>query len=261
MTARTWAIANAGTILLNAQMACVWMVAHYALPELQNARRGAAVFSRAARVRLVITSLVAAGVSFGLARHDAAVAALMFAGCLAMPWVRTKVSAAYASEFEVAANAIFLVAAASVLAMRGASAYHLGNIPDNRSAVVLVIAAMILFTVRGGTYVVRGILDKVGTLPPLDGSAERRDAEFEIDIKEYNRGRLIGNIERVLLVVMAAVHSYEALGFLIAAKGLIRSRELENRSWAEYFLVGTLASTLVALLVGLGMQFVIRLLW
>ena len=37
------------------------------------------------------------------------------------------------------------------------------------------------------------------------------------------------------------------MGFIIAAKGPIRSKDLESRDFAEYFLVGTLASTAVAL--------------
>ncbi len=258
MTAQTWAIANAGTILLIAQIALVWMVVNYALPELHNARRGMAKLNRAAWVRLSVTSVIAAGVCFWLARFEIAIAAVVLAGCVAVPWLRTKISAAYAAEFEIAANVAVVCVIAFLVRTMGLLPHHLGRIADNHGAAVLIIGAMILFTVRGGTYIVRGILDKVGTLPPLDG---RGDAIFEIDMKEYNRGRLIGNIERVLLVVMAAVHSYEALGFLIAAKGLIRSRDLENRSWAEYFLVGTLASTLVALVMGLGMQWVIKSLW
>jgi hypothetical protein len=72
-----------------------------------------------------------------------------------------------------------------------------------------------------------------------------------VDLGEYSRGRLIGNLERILLVVVVAAGSYESLAFLAAAKGLIRSKELENRDWAEYFLVGSLASVLVSVAVGL----------
>lgn len=265
MTGPTWASTHAGAILLNAQIAFVWTAVNYAMPELLNLRRGSAQngipVNRAVWVRLIVSSAFAAGVSFWLARHNVAVAAIVLVGCMMLPLLRAKVSAGYAAEFEFVANAVFFAVIALAIRRNELSGHRLGDFPDHRSAAVFLIAAMILFSGRGGTYIVRGILDKVGTLPPLDGSTGRRDAEFQIDVKEYNRGRLIGNIERVLLVVMTAVHSYEALGFLIAAKGLIRSRELENRSWAEYFLVGTLASTLVALVVGLTMQLVLKCLW
>jgi len=72
---------------------------------------------------------------------------------------------------------------------------------------------------------------------------------------EINRGRLIGNLERLLLTLVVAGGSYAALGFLVAAKGLIRSEELQERNFAEYFLVGTLCSVLVALCAGLVIRY------
>lgn len=47
---------------------------------------------------------------------------------------------------------------------------------------------------------------------------------------------------------------YGALGLLIAAKVVARFRALEDRDFAEYFLIGTLASLLHALLVGVGLR-------
>lgn len=67
-------------------------------------------------------------------------------------------------------------------------------------------------------------------------------------------GRLIGNLERLLLTVIVVAGSYQSLAFLAAAKGLIRSKDLENRDWAEYFLVGSLTSVLVAVAAGLLIQ-------
>lgn len=42
-----------------------------------------------------------------------------------------------------------------------------------------------------------------------------------------------------------------ALGLLIAAKSIARFEELKERRFAEYYLVGTLTSLLVAIVVGL----------
>jgi hypothetical protein len=63
-----------------------------------------------------------------------------------------------------------------------------------------------------------------------------------LDLAELNRGRLIGNLERILLTIVVAAGSYAALGFLVAAKGLIRSEEFEKRDFTEYFLIGSLTS-------------------
>jgi hypothetical protein len=69
---------------------------------------------------------------------------------------------------------------------------------------------------------------------------------------------LIGHLERAILILLVIEGSYEGLGFLIAAKGLIRARELETREVAEYFLVGTLASVVCALVVGIGLRYAFR---
>lgn len=92
----------------------------------------------------------------------------------------------------------------------------------------------------------RGILDKTGTIPKKDE---------KVDQLEYNRGRLIGNLERILLFLFVLTGSYEALGFIIAAKGLIRAKEFNDRNFAEYFIIGSLSSALVAVVIGLIVRF------
>jgi hypothetical protein len=49
---------------------------------------------------------------------------------------------------------------------------------------------------------------------------------------------------------------YGALGLIVAAKALARFRGLEDRDFAEYFLIGTLASLLHAVAVGVGLRLV-----
>jgi hypothetical protein len=110
-------------------------------------------------------------------------------------------------------------------------------------SVLVATAALLIFVTWGGTHVVRGILEKSGATPHINKDA--------IDEIEYARGRIIGALERILLVVLTVGGHYEALGFLAAAKGLIRSNQLKQHDYAEYFLVGTLASTLVAVGIGL----------
>ncbi len=88
------------------------------------------------------------------------------------------------------------------------------------------------------------------------------DMEISVDLKELNRGRLIGNLERIVLTIVVAAGSYSALGFLIAAKGLVRFEEFEkSREFTEYFLVGSLSSVLVALAAGLVLRHGLLALW
>ncbi len=72
----------------------------------------------------------------------------------------------------------------------------------------------------------------------------------EVDEQEYNTGRVIGMLERIFVYVFVLAGQYIAIGFILAAKGVARFREFENRTFAEYVLIGTLLSTLLALFVG-----------
>lgn len=76
--------------------------------------------------------------------------------------------------------------------------------------------------------------------------------EAEVDRAEYNRGRVIGMLERLLIYVMAVVGEYTAIGFVLALKAAIRFPELKNRAFAEYVLIGTLLSTVMAVGVALA---------
>lgn len=72
----------------------------------------------------------------------------------------------------------------------------------------------------------------------------------ELDEQEYNTGRVIGMLERIFVYIFVLTGQYAAIGFILAAKGVARFREFENRTFAEYVLIGTLLSTLLALFVG-----------
>jgi hypothetical protein len=64
----------------------------------------------------------------------------------------------------------------------------------------------------------------------------------EGDGNEYNTGRLIGILERILVYFLVLIGRYEAIGFIMAAKAFTRFKELDNREFAEYVLIGTLLS-------------------
>ncbi len=57
-----------------------------------------------------------------------------------------------------------------------------------------------------------------------------------------NAGRYIGILERVIIFASILIGRYEIIGFLIAAKSIIRHHETENKAFTEYFLIGTFTS-------------------
>ena len=64
-------------------------------------------------------------------------------------------------------------------------------------------------------------------------------------------GSTIGILERVLIVVFVLTGTDIAIGFVVAAKTLARFRLLDDRDFAEYYLLGTLASVSVAIVTAL----------
>jgi hypothetical protein len=69
-----------------------------------------------------------------------------------------------------------------------------------------------------------------------------------IDADEYARGRVIGVLERALIYFFVLNGQFGAVGFTLAAKGFTRFKELEDRGFAEYVLIGTLLSSGLAML-------------
>jgi hypothetical protein len=60
-------------------------------------------------------------------------------------------------------------------------------------------------------------------------------------------GATIGVLERLLIVAFMMTGAQAAVGFVVAAKTIARFRQLDDRRFAEYYLLGTLASVSVAL--------------
>lgn len=71
------------------------------------------------------------------------------------------------------------------------------------------------------------------------------------------RGKYIGYMERLLVIVLTAVGAYSSIAFIIAAKSIARFKQLDDRNWAEYFLLGTLSSIFIGILLGLIVQVVL----
>ena len=75
----------------------------------------------------------------------------------------------------------------------------------------------------------------------------------------FNAGALIGTIERWLILIFVCLQRYDALGLLIAAKSIIRFGDSQTNK-SEYYLAGTLLSIFIAVLAGLGMMMVNKVL-
>ncbi|WP_338453029.1 DUF3307 domain-containing protein [Niallia oryzisoli] len=63
-------------------------------------------------------------------------------------------------------------------------------------------------------------------------------------------GRYIGYLERVLIAAFVVINAYPGLALLAAFKTLTRFKQLESKSFAEYYLIGTLISMVIGVVIG-----------
>ncbi|MGL4853418.1 MAG: DUF3307 domain-containing protein [Phocaeicola sp.] len=68
-----------------------------------------------------------------------------------------------------------------------------------------------------------------------------------------NAGALIGSLERILTLIFVLIGQYGAIGFIIAAKSLLRFKDTDTAK-TEYVLAGTLLSFGVAVLGGICLK-------
>lgn len=151
-----------------------------------------------------------------------------------------------------------------------------GEVPFD--LVVLALGAGV-FLLESANLVVRAALDGEHTWRPVDPAptvAERPAAAHAVAEEPaagspvvgavvpgtdprngFKGGRLIGPLERVLVMILTLAAAYPVLAAMLAAKGIVRfpeiSRDGETGARAEYFLVGSLVSWVI----GLGAAFLV----
>lgn len=111
---------------------------------------------------------------------------------------------------------------------------------------VCIYLSACIFLMIDGTLLVRALLFKV----------KKNSA---IQPEKDNTGKLIGNIERILILVLVLLNNLAAIGFIITAKSIARFEEMKVKKFAEYYLIGTLSSFLLALATGELAQYASRL--
>lgn len=78
------------------------------------------------------------------------------------------------------------------------------------------------------------------------------DTMKEDEHGSFHSGELIGWLERGLILLFVIMSQYEAIGFLIAAKSILRFNEAsKGDEKSEYVLAGTLLSLAIALCIGI----------
>jgi hypothetical protein len=105
----------------------------------------------------------------------------------------------------------------------------------------VMVLGLILAVLRGGMTVTALVLRSFPSLP--------------LDPVTARMGRTIGLLERALMLLLVSLGQWGAVGLVVAAKSVARFEALKERHFAEYYLIGTLTSLLIAALGGLALRF------
>jgi hypothetical protein len=105
----------------------------------------------------------------------------------------------------------------------------------------------------GGFVVGYGVMPLLAKIEARDAHDEERGDMRAVQARGFEEGgRIIGYLERALIFILVIANQAGAIGFLIAAKSVLRFgevRDRENRMEAEYIIIGTLLSFTFGLLV------------
>jgi hypothetical protein len=114
--------------------------------------------------------------------------------------------------------------------------------PKFELEIIAVIITGLLLAANEVNYLIRILFNIFGLL-------KKDDSADSVQEDELNAGRIIGIIERLIIFLFVLMGEFSAIGLILVAKGIARFDELKDRKFAEYFLIGTLFSFLIAIAV------------
>ncbi len=74
------------------------------------------------------------------------------------------------------------------------------------------------------------------------------------DDNDPRTGRIIGKLERIIISLLVLCNQFGAIGFVLTAKSIARYKQLEDKNFAEKYLIGTLASTSIAFITAIVLK-------
>ncbi len=121
--------------------------------------------------------------------------------------------------------------------------YHNGylwTVPFDRAVAVILIAfsgaqfvPLALDFIYGNVGGYKAVIEKLPSNDPWDNTVKA--------------GKWIGILERALILILYYMDSLASIGFVIAAKSLVRFKLMDNKMFSEYYLLGTLLSVVYTL--------------
>jgi hypothetical protein len=214
--------------------------------------------TRGLRVAVTVALVVVAGCAAmsGL-WHRGDVVPLLIAAAASIAWLLLRVRPERTGEHEATPLLVFATAVAVLILLSGWNSDVGGLVAQWPSWVgltvspdqLLMVIGVALLQVSTGNHLVRLVLGSVGAVKPA-GEPQPSD--------RLKGGRLLGPMERLLILGLGLAGQLAAATAVVAAKSIIRFPEINAQKArengqigiddvTEYFLVGSFASWIVAL--------------
>lgn len=122
---------------------------------------------------------------------------------------------------------------------------------------VILMGYLLVTTPLG--YMIGLATQKIQTQIPLEETINPEQTETRAKAKPQSdrNGLWIGIFERIIILTFVLLSQYEAIGFLITGKSIIRFSAKNEGIRSEYVLLGTMASYGVTILLGVVLKYVL----
>lgn len=138
-------------------------------------------------------------------------------------------------------------------------------VPKGYAIVAPLGVSIVIFLTRPVNIFIHELFEWNRTRAKQNAESVKRCAIFDFSIDETdkekrmpNASSWIGAFERVLAFVFVFLGNYQAVGFIMAAKSILRFKESDGPR-AEYVLVGTFVSVTIAVLCALLLKMLVGL--
>lgn len=119
---------------------------------------------------------------------------------------------------------------------------------DNKSKILIIIIIFLLSTYVSGIFI--KILIKFISRKEKFFNEEIIINNAIRDSGAKNGGFIIGILERTFILVIMILNQPSIIGFVLAVKSVARFKKLEDENFAEYFIIGTFISFIIAIISG-----------
>lgn len=124
----------------------------------------------------------------------------------------------------------------------------------NKTEIVPWVREIFAYLNFPGSKLLRGVLLILMIYKPVNIAFIKLFNRFkpkinsEEDPSQEKGGATIGFLERLIIIIFLYAQEYSAIGFILAAKSIVRYAKItEKKEFGEYYLIGTLFSTICAL--------------